>query len=594
MSWRFRSAAALLCVLAVAASADPAGDFFSEKVRQLVYADATLGTPSEYEGLVSALRASRFGEAADRLRVVLERDYTTQRQRVALAYCLAAAGNHAAALELFSAETAAPADLQLGLARAFCLHLLGRTGEAAAAFIEVAETSPYPQERLQAAWNGLVDYHEAALSLVLSHDDPPVPELVYAYRDAYDAHSDKFPFGDRLTPRERTLADLADVLALYGLYEPARGLWLEAYESEALPDFGGEGVISRAYAAVKLADLERIRARYSEAGYWYDRTLEIAHPEGAIRPYAQSQLEALLLIQLGAITEAVYRGGPASEEEAADGGRRLGELLQSRVSGPNLLAAAETALVSLADPELGLDLLERALEAGANPARAAAMAGAVGLALERVDRLEPAVRAYDLAWRAQYDPDRFAGYLQARMRLAQAQGQLEEAVWDAIELLNMNLGEDHTLAFGLVLADLGRELANADYLWRAVELGHRMTGPRRLPLLLAAADAFSLYTRNPVDYQHLLHVRNRAVVAMAEAFNIATELERIEVRLLSGRVYMDYFRAAFADNPAGAEASRENARKVWAIARQDALEIEDWDTVDRIDELAAELAGVSP
>jgi len=121
-----------------------------------------------------------------------------------------------------------------------------------------------------------------------------------------------------------------------------------------------------------------------------------------------------------------------------------------------------------------------------------------------------------------------------------------------------------------------------------------MTGPERLPLLLAAADAFSLYTKNPVDYEHLLHVRNRAVVAMAEAYNIADDRQRIEVRVLSGRVYADYYRAAYADDPAGAEVSRENARKVWAIARGDALEIEDTETVERIDALVAELAGVSP
>jgi hypothetical protein len=223
-----------------------------------------------------------------------------------------------------------------------------------------------------------------------------------------------------------------------------------------------------------------------------------------------------------------------------------------------------------------------------------AMAGAVGTALERADRLEPAVRAYELAWRAELDSGRFVTYLQARMNLAKQKGELEEAVWDAIDLLNMGLGEDHLLAFGMVLCDLGRELNNADYLWRAVELGHRMTGPERLPLLLAAADAFSLYTRNPVDYEHLLHVRNRAVVAMAEAYNIADDRQRIEVRVLSGRVYADYFRAAYADDPAGAEVSRENARKVWSIARADALEIGDTETVERIDALVEELAGVSP
>jgi hypothetical protein len=158
----------------------------------------------------------------------------------------------------------------------------------------------------------------------------------------------------------------------------------------------------------------------------------------------------------------------------------------------------------------------------------------------------------------------------------------------------MELGEDHLLAFGLVLVNLGRELENADYLWRAVELGHRMDGPERLPLLLAAADAFSLYTRNPVDHEHLMYVRNRAVVAMAGAFNMASELQRIEVRILSGRVYADYFRAAYADDPSGADSSRENARKVWSIAREDALEMEDYATVERIDTLLAELAGVTP
>lgn len=584
----------VICALAAGALADPATDFYAEKARQLIYADASLGTPSEYEALVSALRASRFADAAAQLQAILDRGYPTLRQRVALAFCLAAAGNHSAALERFTAETAVPPDLQLGLAEAFCLHMLGRTAEAAAVFIEVAEESPYPQERFQAAWNGLVDYHDAALSLVLSHEDPPVPDLVYEYRDAYDAVSDNFPFGDRVTPREKALADLAEVLVLYGLYEPAKDLWLEAYSSDALPDNGAEGVISRAYAAVKLADLERIRGRFSDASAWYDRALEIAHPEGPIKPYAESQLEALQLIQSGEIAEAVYRGSPVSEEERREGHRRINELLASGETGPTLLAAAETAFIRMVDVELGLELLEQAKEAGANPSRVSAMAGAVGTALERADRLEPAVRAYELAWRAELDSDRFVTYLQARMNLAKQEGELEAAVWDAIDLLNMGLGEDHLLAFGMVLCDLGRELNNADYLWRAVELGHRMTGPERLPLLLAAADAFSLYTKNPVDYEHLLHVRNRAVVAMAEAYNIADDRQRIEVRVLSGRVYADYYRAAYADDPAGAEVSRENARKVWAIARGDALEIEDTETVERIDALVAELAGVSP
>jgi tetratricopeptide (TPR) repeat protein len=556
----------LICALAAGALADPATDFYAEKARQLIYADASLGTPSEYEALVSALRASRFADAATQLQSILDRGYPTLRQRVALAFCLAAAGNHSAALERFTAETAVPPDLQLGLAEAFCLHMLGRTAEAAEVFIEVAQESPYPQERFQAAWNGLVDYHDAALSLVLSHEDPPVPDLVYEYRDAYDAVCESFPFGDRVTPREKALADLAEVLVLYGLYEPAKDLWLEAYSSDALPDNGAEGVISRAYAAVKLADLERIRGRFSDASAWYDRALEIAHPEGPIKPYAESQLEALQLIQSGEITEAVHRGSPVSEEQSREGRRRINELLASGETGPNLLAAAETAFIRMVDVELGLELLEQAKEAGANPSRVSAMAGAVGTALERADRLEPAVRAYELAWRAELDPDRFVTYLQARMNLA----------------------------FGMVLCDRGRELSNADYLWRAVELGHRMTGPERLPLLLAAADAFSLYTKNPVDYEHLLHVRNRAVVAMAEAYNIADDLQRIEVRVLSGRVYADYFRAAYADDPAGAEVSRENARKVWSIAREDALEIEDTETVERIDALVAELAGVSP
>jgi len=584
----------VLCALAVGVLADPATDFYAEKARQLIYADASLGTPSEYEALVSALRASRFSDAAAQLQVILASGFPTLRQRVALAFCLAAAGNHSAALDRFTAETAVPPDLQLGLAEAFCLHMLGRTAEAAAAFIEVAQESPYPQERLQAAWNGLLDYHDAALSLVLSHEDPPIPALVYDYRDAYDALSSNFPFADLVTPRERTLADLAEVLVTYGLFEPARNLWLEAYQSDALPDYGGEGVISRDYAAVKLADLERIQERYTDASAWYDRALEIAHPEGPIRPYAEAQLEALQLIQSGEITEAVYRGEPASEKESRDGRRRINEILATGETGPNLLAAAETAFIRMVDVELGLELLEQAKEAGANPSRVASMAGSVGTALERADRLEPAVRAYELAWRAQLDSDRFVTYLQARMNLAKQQGELEEAVWDAIDLLNMGLGEDHLLAFGMVLCDLGRELANADYLWRAVELGHRMTRPERLPLLLAAADAFSLYTQNPVDYEHLMHVRNRAVVAMAEAYNIADETQRIEVRVLSGRVYADYFRAAYADDPTGAETSRENARKVWSIAREDALENGDTDTVERIDDLEAELAGVSP
>jgi tetratricopeptide (TPR) repeat protein len=594
MIGRCRLAVLVLCVLALIGRTDPAGDFYAEKARQLVYADASLGTPEEYENLVSALRSSRFADAAAQLQVILDRGFPMLRQRAALAFCLAAAGDYSAALVRFSAEVSTPPDLQLGLARAFCLHMLGRTDEAAEAFIEVATTSPYPQERLQAAWNGLVDYHDATMSLVLSHDDPPVPALVYSYRDAYEEVSEGFPFGDAVTPRERALVDLAEVLVLYELYEPARELWLEAFESDALPDFGGEGVISRAYAAVKLGDMERARMRYSDASAWYDRALETDHPEGPVRPYARMQLEALQLVLSGEITEAIQRGGPTSEEESRQGHRRINELLSTGETGPNLLAAAETALTVMVDVELGLELLDHALAAGANPSRVASMAGAVGSSLEIVDRLEPAVRAYELAWRAELDSGSFVSYLQARMNLAKRRGELEEAVWDAIELLNMELGDDHLLAFGLVLSDLGRELENADYLWRAVELGHRMTGPERLPLLLAAADAFSLYTKNPVDHEHLMHVRNRAVVAMAEAFNIADELQRIEVRVLSGRVYADYFRAAYADDPSGAETSRENARKVWSIARRDALEIEDLATVERIDALLAELAGVTP
>lgn len=594
MTRRFHITVLALCLLAAIGRADPADDFYAEKVRQLVYSDASIGTPAEYGSLVSALRSSNFGDAAAQLRSVIDSGYPTLRQRVALAFCLAAAGEHSAALDRFSAETTAPPDLQLGLAKAFCLHKLGRTGEAAAAFIGVATTSPYPQERLQAGWNGLVGYHDAALSIVLGPDDSPVPALVYSYRDAYRTVSGSFPFGDPTTPRERALVDLAEVLVRYGLQEPARELWLEAYQSDALPDFGGEGVISRAYAAVKLGDLERVGGRYSEASAWYDRALGIAHPEGPIKPYADRQLEALQLILSGQIAEAIHRGEPAGEEDVREGHRRINELLEAGETGPNLLVAAETALVQIVDVELGLDLLDHALAAGANPARVAAMAGDVGAALERVERLEPSVRAYELAWKAELDSHRFVSYLTARMNLAKQRGELEEAVWDAIELLNMELGEDHLLAFGLVLANLGRELENADYLWRAVELGHRMDEPERLPLLLAAADAFSLYTRNPVDHEHLMHVRNRAVVAMAEAFNIASELQRIEVRILSGRVYADYFRAAYAADPSGADASRENARKVWSIAREDALEMEDYATVERIDTLLAELAGVTP
>ncbi len=594
MTERFRTTALILCLLSAIGHADSADDFYAEKVRQLVYADASLGTPAEYGSLVNALRSSRFGDAAVQLRSILDRSYPTLPQRIALAFCLAAAGDHSAALERFSAETAAPPDFQLGLARAFCLHKLGRTDEAAEAFIEVAITSPYPQERLQAAWNGLVDYHAAALSIVLGPDDPPVPALVYSYRDAYHTVSDSFPFVDPVTPREIALVDLAEVLVRYGLHEPARDLWLEAYLSDALPDFGGEGVISRAYVAVKLGDLERARMRYSDASAWYDRALEIAHPEGQVRPYAEMQLEALLLTLSGEIAEAIHRGEPAGEEDEREGRRRINELLEAGETWPNLLAAAETALVQMVDVELGLEFLDHALAAGADPVRVAAMAGDIGAALERVDRLEPAVRAYELAWKAELDSRRFVSYLTTRMNLAKQRGELEEAVWDAIELLNMALGEDHLLAFGLVLTDLGQELENADYLWRAVELGHRMEGPERLPLLLAAAAAFSLYTQNPVDHEHLMHVRNLAVVAMADAFNIATEPQRIEVRILSGRVYADYFRAAYADDPSGAETSRENARKVWSIAREDALEIEDHATVERIDSLLAELAGVTP
>ena len=444
----------LVMIPGVAAAAMQGHAFYVQKARNLVFSDLGLGEPAQYERLVSLIRGEDYLEAAVLMEDILDAESRTSALRQAsLAYLWAAGGDQGLALEIFNNVDDAPAHLQVPLARSLCLHDLGRLAEAAAVFTAVASSSSDSGESRLAAWNALVDYRGAAGSYV-KRPDEGVPQLVYDYRNAYEELAGLFEWGAAEMPRERLLADLAETLGRYGLYAAAGDLWRRVLEAP-LPEDAGAEELSRAYAAVKLADLSRQSGAYTSAAAWLERALELAETE-ELRRYAQNQLEALQTAAQGRVAEAVIRGAPESEEAARLARQRIDNLLVDENAPTPYLSAAELAFAELVDIDLGQRYLERALQENESPARVVALAGEAAYALTRVGDYEAADDLYGLALSVDpgNEPLVYAHRLNA-VRLALADERLGEAV-DSLYGLLGDADSGTRLEAAFILLELGR------------------------------------------------------------------------------------------------------------------------------------------
>ncbi len=572
-------------VLTGASAAVEAQAFYVQKARNLVFADLSLGTPQQYEELVGRVRADEYTQAALLLEDILDAAHIVpQRGRIALGYLWAAAGDYQLALDLFEEVGEAPHHFQVTLARALCLHDLGRLAESAALFGEVGRTSVDPGERRIAAWNCLVDYREAAAGYIFTDDEAGVPQLIYDYLSAYEELGPLFEYGAPELPRERLLADLADTLARFGLNGAAGKLWRAALEAP-LPDDAPSEEISRAYAAVKLADLARADAAYTAATAWLERALELAEPGGELHRYAANQLETLRTASQGRIAEALISGTEPDPATIDVVEKQIDGLFAGDNPAPNL-AAAELVLGELGDVERGRDYLEDALEKGESAERVAGLAGEAAYALAKLEHHQTADELYELALRA--DPDN-APLIHAHrlnsVRLILAEGDDEEAAQRLSELIE-DADPGASLEAALLLLELGRRHENAEWIWRAVEVGGELGDPARLPLLLAASEAFLLDTSSPsFTTEDLRERRNQAIVNLAEAIQNAPEHQRVEIRIRTGLVFRAFAEALAAENPQAAADERDKARQAWERAREAAQAAGDDTTVNEIQNL---------
>lgn len=577
----------LVMIPGVAAAAMQGHAFYVQKARNLVFSDLGLGEPAQYERLVSLIRGEDYLEAAVLLEDILDAESRTSALRQAsLAYLWAAGGDQGLALEIFNNVDNAPAHLQVPLARALCLHDLGRLAEAAAVFTAVASSSSDSGESRLAAWNALVDYREAAGSYV-KRPDEGVPQLVYDYRNAYEELAGLFEWGAAEMPRERLLADLAETLGRYGLYAAAGDLWRRVLEAP-LPEDAGAEELSRAYAAVKLADLSRQSGAYTSAAAWLERALELAETE-ELRRYAQNQLEALQTAAQGRVAEAVIRGVPESEEAARLARQRIDNLLVDENAPTPYLSAAELAFAELVDIDMGQRYLERALQENESPARVVALAGEAAYALTRVGDYEAADDLYGLALSVDpgNEPLVYAHRLNA-VRLALADERLGEAV-DSLYGLLGNADSGTRLEAAFILLELGREHQQSEWIWSAVHEAQGLSGQSRVPLLLGASEAFLLETEQTLEPERLRELRNEAVVALGAAIQQADDDLRTEIRIRSGDVFAAFALAIESHDPAAAAKDRDKARRAWERARETAVEAGDERTVAEIDRRLAEL-----
>ncbi|MCD4734272.1 hypothetical protein K8R78_08575, partial [bacterium] len=338
-----RTIVAILLVLTLTVVAEQSADFFAQKTRQLLYADFSLGTPEEYEELISLAKSGSFAEAASLLDSILEsKPRLPQYQRLARAYCHAAAGNYAMAIGLFLEESVAAPEMQLGLATAFCHNNLGEHTAAAAAFIEVALNSPLYQEKQIASWNGLLAYYNA---LDTEADLATAERLLTKYQSAYEQVVYLFGYADPHFPRERKTANLAERLTDFAQYSTSAALWNELL-SAPLPNDGAEGEVTLAYAAARLAGNAALAGDFISAAQGYRRSFELASPDSETANYAENRL-LLTLQRLTVQAEARLRGetvtlsGTKPGGDSNDGFTKLLTVLYSIINGGDSAAALE-------------------------------------------------------------------------------------------------------------------------------------------------------------------------------------------------------------------------------------------------------------
>jgi hypothetical protein len=573
---------AILLVLALTAVAEQSADFFAQKTRQLLYADFSLGTPEEYEELISLAKSGNFAEAASLLDSILaSKPRLPQYQRLARAYCHAAAGNHATAIGLFLEESIAAPEMQLGLATAFCHNNLGEHTAAAGAFIEVALNSPLYQEKQIASWNGLLAYYNA---LDGETNAATAERLLTKYQAAYEQVAYLFGYADPHFPRERQTANLAERLTDFGQYSTSAALW-EELQAAPLPTDGTEGEITLAYAAARRADNALLSGNLITGALWYRLALELSSPDSETAIYAENR-RLLTLQHLTEQAEAKLRGGVVTiggEKPRDDSGDGFTQLL-----------TALYAIIVEENSAGGLEKLESALLAGGVEEEVATLAWRLNRVYEELGMTELAEQAMEIARLA--DPD--SPLVRYNSRLREAHRALDAGDYATAATLAWELtAVDSTavrLEAGMILVIAGNATSRADWLDQAVAIGRGLESAEGAVLLLSASDAFLLRASDAISMDRLLELRNTALVVLADAYQLSDSRGQVEVRLRTGEVYAAYAKAALASEMTEADKSRENARRAWLLARTEAERLKMPGVVKELDRLLEELAGVSP
>ena len=386
-----RTIVLILLMLTLTAGAEQSANFFAQKTRQLLYADFSLGTPEEYEELISLAKSGSFAEAASLLDSILaSKPRLPQHQRLARAYCHAAAGQHATAIGLFLEESIAAPEMQLGLATAFCHNNLGEHTAAAGAFIEVALNSPLYQEKQIASWNGLLAYYNA---LDKASDAATTEQLLTKYQSAYEQVAYLFGYADPHFPKERQTANLTERLTDFGQYSQAAALWEELL-SAPLPTDGAEGEITLAYAAARRADNAVLSNNLISAALWYQHSLDLTSTDSETATYAENR-RLLTLQRLTEQAEAKLRG-----EVVTIGGEKPQD---NSGDGFTQLLTALYAITVEENSAGGLEKLESALLLGGVEEEVATLAWRLNRVYEELEMLERAGQAMEIARLA--DPD---------------------------------------------------------------------------------------------------------------------------------------------------------------------------------------------
>jgi len=572
----------ILLVLTLTVAAEQSADFFAQKTRQLIYADFSLGTPGEYEELISLAKLGSFSEAASLLDGILtSKPRLPQHQRLVRAYCHAAAGDYATAIGLFLEETVAAPEMQLGLATAFCHNNLGEHTAAAAAFIEVAINSPLYQEKQIASWNGLLAYYNSLDDIAdLTLAEP----LLTKYRSAYEQVAHLFSYADPHFPKERKTASLAKRLTDFGLYSEAIVLWAEL-ETAPLPADGAEGEVTLAYAAARLADTAALAGDFITAAQGYHRALKLTKADSETTIYAENRL-LLTLQRLTVQAEARLRGetvtlsGTKPADSSSDSFSQLLTVLYSIINGGDSAAA--------------LEMLESTLLLGGVEEEVATLAWRLNRVYEELGMSELAAQSLEVARLA--DPD--SPLVRYNARLRDARQALDEEDYTAAAALAAELTTADSTAVlleaGTILAEAGKATGRADWLDEATAIGSALNSAEGVALLLNASDAFLLRTTEAITTERLFYLRNAALVLLADAYKLSDSRGQVEVRLRTGEVYAAYANAAFATDMTESDKSRENARRVWLLAKTEAERLKMPTIVENLDQLLEELAGVSP